>query len=62
MYRHLSSQRGFLNWGVLYPKAVGFNTQSWSSITWMIWGTSIVGNLQTAMSIDDEMFIAVSLN
>ena len=33
----------FLEWG--YP-TMDFNTKSWSSMTWMIWGTPIFGNQQ----------------
>ena len=30
----------------MYIYIYGFNTKSWSSMTWMIWGTPILGNLR----------------
>ena len=38
---------GFLSHG-RSPSHFGcFNTKSWSSMTWMIWGSPILGNLHT---------------
>ena len=45
---HIHQDRGFLNWGS--PSHHGFIcTKSWSSMTWMIWGTPM--NQETSISI-----------